>query len=50
MLDRLGIRLGVFGLPLYFVAVNAALLVGFIRFVMGTQSTTWTVERGSGKS
>jgi poly-beta-1,6-N-acetyl-D-glucosamine synthase len=49
-LDRLGIRLGVFGLPLYFVAMNAALLVGFIRFVMGTQSTTWTVERGRGKS
>lgn len=50
LLDRLGIRLGVFGLPLYFVAMNAALLVGFIRFVMGTQSTTWTVERGRGKS
>ena len=50
LLDRLGVRLGVFGLPLYFVAVNAALLVGFIRFVMGTQSTTWTVERDRGKS
>jgi cellulose synthase/poly-beta-1,6-N-acetylglucosamine synthase-like glycosyltransferase len=50
LLDRLGLRLGVFGLPLYFVAVNAALFVGFIRFVMGTQPTTWTVERGRGKS
>jgi cellulose synthase/poly-beta-1,6-N-acetylglucosamine synthase-like glycosyltransferase len=36
----------VFRYPLYFVAMNAAIFVGFIKFVRGTQKAAWTrVER-----
>lgn len=35
-----------FRYPLYFVAMNAAMFVGFIKFLFGTQKTAWTrVER-----
>lgn len=41
-----GIRLGILVFPYYFVAVNFALLVGFIRFLTGTQKRVWArVER-----
>ncbi len=37
---------GLFRYPLYFVAMNAAMFVGFIKFLRGTQKTAWTrVER-----
>jgi biofilm PGA synthesis N-glycosyltransferase PgaC len=43
--DTAGVRIGVLGLPYYFVAMNAALLVGFIKFVLKSQKPTWDVIR-----
>lgn len=43
--DRSHVRLGAAGLPYYVMAMNAALLVGFFRFVSGRQRTTWEVLR-----
>ncbi len=36
---------GIFGLPYYFIAMNSALFVGFIRFLRGKQKSTWDVIR-----
>jgi cellulose synthase/poly-beta-1,6-N-acetylglucosamine synthase-like glycosyltransferase len=36
---------GIFGLPYYFLAMNFALLIGFIRFLFGKQKPTWDVIR-----
>jgi hypothetical protein len=49
LLERSGVHLGLLGLPYYFIAMNAALLVGFVRFASGTQAVTWTVEREHGR-
>jgi cellulose synthase/poly-beta-1,6-N-acetylglucosamine synthase-like glycosyltransferase len=44
-LEATGRRAGVFGLPYYFVATNAALLVGLCRCLFGRQQATWDVVR-----
>lgn len=44
-LDRRRRRSGIFGLAYYFLATNAALLVGFGRYVSGRQRPTWDVIR-----
>ena len=43
--DRSHVGLGVAGLPYYITAMNAALLVGFFRFIAGRQRSTWEVLR-----
>ncbi len=43
--ERLALRIGRLGLPYYVIAMNVALLVGFVRFISGMQTTTWTTER-----
>ena len=43
--DRWHIRLRNAGLPYYILAMNAALFVGFVRFVLNRQKTTWEVFR-----
>jgi cellulose synthase/poly-beta-1,6-N-acetylglucosamine synthase-like glycosyltransferase len=45
--DKLKIRSGPFTFPYYFLAMNAALLVGFIKFALGRQRPTWDVARTS---
>jgi hypothetical protein len=44
-LEAAGVRAGPFGLPYYFVATNAALLVGLFRCLFGRQEATWDVVR-----
>jgi poly-beta-1,6-N-acetyl-D-glucosamine synthase len=44
-LEAAGVRPGPFGLPYYFVATNAALLVGLFRCLLGRQEATWDVVR-----
>lgn len=41
-LERRGRRPGLLGLPLYFCAVNLALLLGLFRFLSGRQRTVWS--------
>lgn len=43
--DRWNVNLGTAGLPYYVLAMNLALLVGFIRFLSRRQQTTWEVLR-----
>jgi cellulose synthase/poly-beta-1,6-N-acetylglucosamine synthase-like glycosyltransferase len=43
--ERMNFNIGLFGLPYYFVAMNAALFVGFIKFVLRRQRPTWEVVR-----
>jgi len=43
--EKVNLNIGFFGLPYYFLAVNAALLVGFVKFVRGHQRPTWEVVR-----
>jgi cellulose synthase/poly-beta-1,6-N-acetylglucosamine synthase-like glycosyltransferase len=45
--DKLKIEAGPFTFPYYFLAMNAALLVGFVKFALGTQGPTWDVARRS---
>ena len=45
LLEVAGVRTGPFGLPYYFVATNAALLVGLFRCLFGRQEATWDVVR-----
>ena len=41
--ERRGRRAGTFAAPLYFSAMNLALLLGAVRFISGRQSNVWTV-------
>ena len=43
--DRRNISLAYAGLPYYITAMNAALLVGFYRFLTGQQKNTWEILR-----
>lgn len=43
--DRFGLRIGVLGLPYYFMAMNVALFIGFFKFLFGSQKPTWDVVR-----
>lgn len=45
ILDSLGKPLKVFSLPYYFLLANFGLLIGFIRFVNGSQKPTWNATR-----
>jgi poly-beta-1,6-N-acetyl-D-glucosamine synthase len=45
VLEVAGVRTGRFGLPYYFVATNAALLVGLFRCLFGRQAATWDAVR-----
>lgn len=45
ILDRLKINAGIFGMPYYFVAINCAMIVGFIRYLFGRQQPTWEIVR-----
>lgn len=45
MAEKMKFRIGLLGLPYYFLAMNAALFVGFIRFIVGSQRPTWNVKR-----
>ncbi len=38
-------RIGILGLPYYVVAMNAALFIGFMKFISNKQPTTWEVVR-----
>jgi cellulose synthase/poly-beta-1,6-N-acetylglucosamine synthase-like glycosyltransferase len=43
--EALHIRIGILSIPYYVIAMNVALLVGFFRFLLGRQKTTWNTER-----
>jgi cellulose synthase/poly-beta-1,6-N-acetylglucosamine synthase-like glycosyltransferase len=43
--DRIKINFGYFGYPYYYLAMNAALLVGFFRSIFNLQKPTWNVLR-----
>lgn len=45
VLETLHVRLGALGLPYYFVATNAALLLGLVRGLRGRQAPTWDIVR-----
>jgi poly-beta-1,6-N-acetyl-D-glucosamine synthase len=45
--DKLKVGSGPLTFPYYFLAMNAALLVGFIKFALGKQRSTWDVARAS---
>jgi poly-beta-1,6-N-acetyl-D-glucosamine synthase len=45
VLDKLKIESGPFTFPYYFVAMNAALFVGFLKFLLGKQQATWEIAR-----
>jgi poly-beta-1,6-N-acetyl-D-glucosamine synthase len=45
IMDSMKIRVGYLGYPYYYLAMNAALFVGFIRSVTKSQKTTWSVIR-----
>jgi poly-beta-1,6-N-acetyl-D-glucosamine synthase len=39
------INLGIFAFPYYFIAMNAALFIGFIKYIFGKQRSTWEIVR-----
>ncbi len=43
--ERLDLRIGKAGLPYYFTAMNAALLMGFIKFLRRSQRPVWEIVR-----
>ncbi len=45
ILDSMKLKAGLLGLPYYFVAMNAALFVGFFKFLFSNQRPTWEVVR-----
>lgn len=45
LLEAAGVRPGPFGLPYYFVAANAALLVGLLRALFGRPKVAWDIVR-----
>ena len=46
ILERLGVRQGLFGLPYYLVLANAAIVAGFIKFATGQSYVVWQPIRG----
>ena len=49
ILERFGMRLGVFAMPLYFVLTNFASLIGFYKFLRGERYAKWEPIRESEK-
>jgi biofilm PGA synthesis N-glycosyltransferase PgaC len=45
--EKFNVKIGIFGLPYYALAVNTALFVGFIRFLFGMKRATWDIIRQS---
>jgi poly-beta-1,6-N-acetyl-D-glucosamine synthase len=45
VLEHLKVRAGILTFPYYFLAMNTALFVGFLRFAFGRQAPTWGVAR-----
>lgn len=45
ILDALGKPMKLFSLPYYFILANLGLLVGFFRYVNGSQQPTWSATR-----
>jgi len=43
--ELLKIKIGIMSLPYYFIAMNAALFIGFIKYVFGKQRSTWEIVR-----
>lgn len=43
--EKMNLNIGPFGLPYYFTAMNAALVVGFLKSLFGLQKPTWEVDR-----
>jgi len=43
--ERFHVRIGFLGFPYYFMAMNGALLVGFLKFLVGKQRPTWDIIR-----
>ena len=43
--EKLGKRIRIFAIPLYFCVVNAASLVAFFKTVMGQKTVTWETVR-----
>lgn len=43
--DRLNLEIGPLGSASFFLLLNVGLLVGFFRYLRGTQRSLWTVER-----
>ncbi len=43
--ERIRVPLGIFSMPYYVVAMNIALLVGFLKLVAGKQRATWEIIR-----
>ena len=41
LLEKVGVRIGIFAIPLYFVLTNIASLVGFYKFLRGESYATW---------
>lgn len=44
LLQLAKVRTGVLGMPFYFTAINFSLVVGFFRFLFGTQKVAWGKE------
>jgi len=47
---RLGVKLGPFALPYYFVLVNAAAAVAFVKFMRGEAQVVWEPLRDSSRA
>ncbi|MEI7907520.1 MAG: hypothetical protein WCI84_09230, partial [Bacteroidota bacterium] len=45
ILDRISHPLKLFTLPYYFLLANLGLLIGFFRFLRGTQKAAWKATR-----
>jgi len=45
LIEAADIRAGMVGLPYYFIATNAALLLGLVRGLRGRQAPTWDIVR-----
>jgi cellulose synthase/poly-beta-1,6-N-acetylglucosamine synthase-like glycosyltransferase len=45
ILEKANLKIGAFGLPYYFLAMNLALFLGFIKFLIGREPATWDVIR-----
>lgn len=48
ILERLGLRLGPFGIPLYFALANLASIAGFFQFLRGERYAAWDPIRDAG--
>ena len=48
--DKIGISVGIFAIPLYFVLTNSASVIGFYKFLNGERYTTWEPIRDKSKN